>query len=77
MPKTNQIAFTLERISESAHALAIHGAGGYSTDTSALDAVFVRCLFAFRNALMDEEDFNLVEYFDPRGELFSAVETIE
>lgn len=76
MPKTNQIAFTLERVSESAHALAIHGAGGYSTDTSALDAVFVRCLLALKNALANEEDFNVVEYFDPRGEVFEAIETI-
>lgn len=76
MPKTNEIAFTLERVSESAHALAIHGAGGYSVDTSALDAVFVRCLLALRNALMNEEDYSNVEYFDPRGEIYETIETI-
>ena len=77
MPKTNPISAALETISEAAHSLAIHGAGGYSTDTSALDAVFVRSLIALRNALMNNEDDNVSDYFDPRGDLYVAMERIE
>lgn len=76
MSKTNQIVGALERVSESAHSLALHGAGGYSVDTSALDAVFLRCLLALRNALMDEDDSNVIDYFDPRGEIWIAIEAI-
>jgi hypothetical protein len=77
MNKTNRIATALERISEAAHSLALHGAGGYSVDTSALDAVFVRSLLELRNALMNEDDLNVSEYFDPRGDLNIAMEGVE
>lgn len=77
MTKTNcRVANALERVSEAAHSLAIHGAGGYSTDTSALDAVFVRTLLELRNAVAEEENDSVVHYFDPRGELFLAIEDI-
>lgn len=77
MPKTNPISAALETISEAAHSLALHGAGGYSVDTSALDAVFIRSLIALRNALMNNEDDNVSDYFDPRGDLFIAMECVE
>ena len=75
--ENNKIADALEIVSEAAHSLAIHGAGGYSTDTSALDTVFVRSLIALRNALMNEEDYSVIEFFDPRGDLNIAMEGVE
>lgn len=64
--KDDGIKVALDSLTAAATALACHGAGGYSVDTSALDAVFVRCLVNLRNELdwCDE-----VEYYDPDGDI--------
>lgn len=76
MPKENRISAALERVSEAAHSLAIHGAGGYTTDTSAIDIVFIRTLQELRNALDDEEDDTVSSYFDPCSEIYAAIEGV-
>lgn len=74
MPKEeNRISAVLERVSEAAHSLALHGAGGYSIDSSALDEVFVRTLLELRR-VMDDEDCS---YYDPRGNLYVTIEGID
>lgn len=64
--KDDSIKVALDNLSAAATALACHGAGGYTVDTSALDAVFVRCLVNLRNELdlCDE-----VEFYDPDGDI--------
>lgn len=67
-----RISSALERVSEAAHSLAVHGAGGYSIDTSALDEVFARTLLDLRNAMLEED----CAHYDPRGNLFITIEGI-
>lgn len=56
----------LENLAEAATALSIHGAGGYTVDTSALDAVFVRAL---NNVKWELEISDKVDWYDPDSEI--------
>lgn len=56
----------LETLAEAATSLAIHGAGGYTVDTSALDAVFVR---SFENLKWALEMSDKIDWYDPDGNI--------
>ena len=67
--KRDDIKKALDTLAEAATSLASHGAGGYTTDTSALDIVFLRSLFALREALK----YNDCDLYDPRGHIYEGL----
>lgn len=68
--KKDSIAIALDNLAEAAHSLALHGAGGYTVDTSALDAVFVRSLHQLNSALEDSIDS---DKYDPYGDIYNVL----
>lgn len=66
--KKDLIRPALERVSEAANILAIHGNNGYSVESGALDTVFLRALSALKEALMIDDDN--VEWYDPYGDIY-------
>ncbi len=69
--KNDPIREALENLAEAAKSLACHGAGGYTIDTSALDAVFLRSLVNLYHSFL-VEDANC-EYFDPFGDIWNSL----
>lgn len=69
--KSDPIQKALEDIAEAARSLATHGAGGYTVDTSALDAVFIRSLKKLHEAF--ETDGANFEWYDPYGDVQTSL----
>lgn len=65
--KDDIIKSALERVSEAANSLAIHGNAGYSVETGALDTVFLRALDSLREALIVGDN---IEWYDPYGDIY-------
>ena len=70
--KKDSVHKALEEVAESATLLALHGAGGYSLDSSALDMVFLRALKKLNNALMETDR---LDFYDPTGDLSYALQS--
>lgn len=71
MSKKDQIQEALERLSEAANLLSIHGAGGYSIESSALDVVLLRSLTTLRDALRYDDR---AEWYDPEGDIHEILD---
>lgn len=69
--KADPIKKALEDIAQAAKALATHGAGGYTVDTSALDAVFIRSLRKLHEAF--EQDGSKYDWYDPYGDVQTSL----
>lgn len=69
--KADSIQTALEDVADAAKLLAIHGAGGYSLDTSALDMVFLRSLRKLSEAMQSSNKLN---FYDPSGDLTYALQ---
>lgn len=67
--KKDNIRIAFEQLAEIAESLAVHGAGGYSAETSALDEVFRRSLVNLNRAL---EEFDSMLY-DPYGRITESL----
>lgn len=67
--KKDNIRIAFEQLAEAAESLAVHGAGGYTVETSALDEVFRRSLVNLNRAL-DENDSLL---YDPYLRIFESL----
>jgi hypothetical protein len=73
--KKDSIQLALENVADAAKLLAIHGAEGYSLDSSALDVVFLRSLRRLSKAL--QESGNLDRY-DPHSDItYSLTDGVE
>jgi hypothetical protein len=70
MSKKDDIQIALEHVSEAANLLSIHGAGGYSIESSALDVVFLRALAGLRDALRYDDR---CEWYDPEGDIHESL----
>lgn len=68
--KKDDIQKALENVSEAANLLSIHGAGGYSIESSALDTVFVRTLKELINALRFDDR---TDWYDPEGDIHNLL----
>jgi len=68
--KVDEIKRALDALADAASALGCHGYGGYTTETAALDVVFIRCLTKLRTALANT-DQNL--FYDPEGMVYDAL----
>lgn len=69
--KKDPVHKALEDVAEAATLLALHGAGGYSLESSALDVVFLRALRNL-NAALGETD--KLDFYDPTGDLSYALQ---